>query len=131
MCAQLSVIASGIPALSSIPLGLRVIMRRVDVHEQQTIRIVRRQFPGADFRDSHPVRRDRGVTFASVQPFANGSGTRASVDGAQRLVSIAVRGMTTSTSLTLARWRTNAVVMNGMSQPTTSVRSHGELTIAV
>ena len=52
-------------------LGAFVIMRRVDVHEQQTVGIVRRQGLGPDLRDPHAVRQPRRFELAARQSLAN------------------------------------------------------------
>ena len=48
-------------------------MRRVDVHEQQAVRIVRRQRLRSDLRDRHAFRQLATLALAALNPLADGS----------------------------------------------------------
>ena len=106
-------------------------MRRVDVDEQQTVRVERLERTGADFFHLQPLGQLRRFELAAFESLTDRIGARARVDGAQRLV---VRdGFLESRCRprAVAIWRSSDKLRNGMSQATTSVRSRGDRTIAV
>ena len=74
------------PASFDQPSGPLVIIRRVDVDEQQSLGIDRRQLAAPDFHAPHASGRDRSMTFAAHYSLVQGRRACAPLDRAERLV---------------------------------------------